>query len=59
MVWAVSLSPVIAETLAESQVLPHEICGGQSGAGTGSVFHVSVIPPILDPYMTLIRRARG
>jgi hypothetical protein len=57
MAQAVSLWPVTAEALVRVRVNPWEICGRQSGIGTGfsssaSVFPVSIIPPLLHSHLS-------
>jgi hypothetical protein len=56
------------EVRAGSQVGSCEICGGQSGTGTGfcastSVYHVSIFPPMLHTHLhlhvALTRRTNG
>jgi hypothetical protein len=45
---AVGRRPFTAQSRVRSQTIPHGICGGQSGTGTGLPFSpVSIVPPML------------
>jgi hypothetical protein len=57
MAQAVNCWPVTAEALVRTRVTPCEICGGQSGTGTGfshisAVCPVSIIPPLLHTHLS-------
>jgi hypothetical protein len=51
MVQADTCRPFTAEACVRSQIIPCEICGGQSDPKTGLFFPVIIIPPVLHTHL--------